>query len=94
MELIERLKNDLKNGYCPALNPNETEVVIGIIKERELLRSTRMSLQYTKLYNVGRIEELIDWLDSECPEGTEETFDLSHDFTEKLRHRIENIKSK
>jgi len=53
-----------------------------------------MSLQYTKLYNVGRIEELIDWLDSECPEGTEETFDLSHDFTEKLRHRIENIKSK
>ena len=38
--------------------------------------------------------ELVEWLDQECPEGTQETFDLSHDFTEKLRHRIENIKSK
>ena len=38
--------------------------------------------------------ELIEWLDQECPEGTEGTFDLSHDFIQKLRHRIENIKEK
>ena len=45
----------------------------------------------TALEQAERMRELIDWLNSECPEGTEETFDLSHDFTQNLRVRIERV---
>lgn len=36
---------------------------------------------------------LIEWLDEECPHGTM-TFDLSHDFADILRTKLDQLKNK
>jgi len=46
---------------------------------------------------IEKYKELIDWLDNECPKITPPlepytTADLSHDFAEKLRSKLDDLK--
>ena len=77
---------DKAEWHCISTEEGVVYVVEGDSVEAESLLSMVEENQ--------RLRELIEWLDQECPEGTEGTFDLSHDFIQKLRHRIENIKEK
>jgi hypothetical protein len=48
---------------------------------------------------IEALEELVEWLDSECPKVVPPlepytTADLSHDFAEKLRTRLDELESK
>jgi len=83
-EQLQKMSNEeLLHEYM--LNALNYEINIGMnqIHCREELLS--------RLNEAERLRELVEWLNHECPEGTEETFDLSHDFTQKLRVRIERI---
>ena len=55
-------------------------------------RQRIMAKEIDKLYQekIEALEELVEWLDSECPKGTE-TADLSHNFAEHLRERLDNL---
>ena len=81
--IIEKLEDiiEWRKINCPE-DIDIEDVILSVSEVKTIIRMYEQT---------ERIQELVEWLNQECPEGTEGTFDLSHDFTQKLRVRIERI---
>ena len=74
----------------------------GLIVDKNKVNYSRSDLiRFAEAYaseQTEKYKELVDWLDSECPAVCPPlepytTADLSHDFAEKLRSKLDDLKT-
>lgn len=86
-------EKEYKVSFLYPLNNKAFQLLVSSLRNYKKIISDQswQASQQTPAPRWEEQEELINWLDKECPNGTQ-TADLSHDFAESLRARINKIK--